>query len=527
MPNGALVIAKSHKIHRLQEPSLRGLGGTFQTVLHQDARTQPLFEGAGPSIADIKQQSIGDCWYLATIIAILSRPLGDAWLLHALVDNLDGTATVRLFDRAGAAHYIQVTKSLAVGLQSRIYGSRLYHSDGALWVAMLEKALTAFDRDGNFDPANAGYQRTEGNDPAIAFMILMNRPKTLLLEETIADPKQRDSKSFHLTLDPKDGWAPSAQKQWEALIQRHRKNDKVLRYETFRQFLALQDKSSVTTKELERVDAFAKDELPGKRFTARYPLSHLGLFNTVDFASMKNMPIVAYSRTTVGRKQVFMGISAGEPMSKGLAGNHAYAVIGAVPDVTAKYIVMMNPWGQTGRTYDKGKPVETESGVFRLELDDAVKRFRGFYATPALTRDELEDQRAADSGIPRPKKEAPKKEAPKKVEVAVVPYRPTHGSSEMVTHIEHPLQGRIDEIRFTLAEQLHLRSPLLEYDQMLKAARHWSRTNHPDKFQTDTDEARTRQEDAFKRVWGLLDAWKALREGGEPKDDEVRAITFI
>lgn len=506
MPNGKLKIAGTHTIVRLAEPSLVGLGGKTQTNLHQDQRTQALFTVHGPQIPDVNQQAIGDCWYLASILAILSRRLGSAWFEHSLVDNLDGTATVRLFDAAGTARYICVRKTLAVGAGNLFNSSRLYHSKGALWVAMLEKALTAFDRDGRFDPDNAAYSRTSGNDPALAYTLLINRSRGALLEETIDDPKARQVRDYRLTFKTDKGWKASAQVAWEKLVAERRKADKVLRIENFHAFLSKQDVSGVEDGDMRRILQTASSEMAGKRFSGAYPASHVLLDDMLRQCAAQEQPIVAYTRKIVGRKQNFMGISANEPVSKGLAGDHAYAVIGPVQAENIKYVVFMNPWGQTGRGYGPGnKPMAIESGTFRLELDDAVKRFRGFYSTRALSQSDLENQIAADSGVPRPK---PVQKA------VVVKAQPPPMRRVPQAAVEWPLLTELAEIRFSLSGLMNLPSPVMELSDARSHMKKWMVKNHPDKHQDKSKEELEHLTEQAQLVFNLMKAWSDLLESG-------------
>lgn len=516
MPNGKLKIAKSQTITTLGEPSLAGMGGKFQTNLHQDHRAEELFTAHGPQVGDVNQQAIGDCWYLASIIAILSRPFGPEWFEHALVDNLDGTVTVRLFDVGRTAHYIRVRKSLAVGASSMLYSSRLYHSKGALWVAMLEKALTAFDEEGRFDATHAAYRRTSGNDPALAYALLINRKRDVLQEETIEDPKQRQATDYRLTFKTAKGWKASTQVEWEKLVAARRKADKVLRLENFHAFFSKQDVSAVAPEEMKRILGIASVELAGKRFTGNYPSTHLLLYDMLERCAVLQQPVVAYTRKTVGRTQNFMGISANEPVSKGLAGDHAYAVLGTIMESTIRYVVFVNPWGQTGRGYGGNKkPVAIQSGTFRLELDDAVKRFRGFYATKALSRDDLENQAAADSGVPR------KKPVEKAVVVRVQPRPPQRVPTSSV---ERPLLTELAEIRFSLAGLMNLPSPEMEFSQARGYAKKWMVKHHPDKHQDKGKEELEQLTEQTQLVLKLLKAWEELQTSGARPSQPVLMI---
>lgn len=105
-----------------------------------------------PVLADVKQGAIGNCYFMATLMALINMPGGPAWIMEHMIDNGDGTVTVKLYDQSGKPHEITVEKSLRDDHGSfLIWGSRFpQRSQGALWVGILEKAFTAFSCHGNY-----------------------------------------------------------------------------------------------------------------------------------------------------------------------------------------------------------------------------------------------------------------------------------------------------------------------------------------------------------------------------------------
>ena len=93
--------------------------------------------------------------------------------------------------------------------------------------------------------------------------------------------------------------------------------------------------------------------------------------------------VAASSHAIVGRTQDGKGVSAGESMSKGLAGGHAYAVLDMFDNGDMRAITLRNPWGEYIREYD---PQEGDGrlrprgnwdeGTSDVELSDFNKRFR-------------------------------------------------------------------------------------------------------------------------------------------------------
>jgi hypothetical protein len=113
-----------------------------------------------PNSLAITQQKIGDCWFLASILAILSVRGGSTRVSQMMCEK-DGHVFVRLYDRSQQAHYLRLEKTVIHHDSGKEFHAKLDPALGA-WPVFLEKALTAFDKDGDFDPTFARYGRTEG-----------------------------------------------------------------------------------------------------------------------------------------------------------------------------------------------------------------------------------------------------------------------------------------------------------------------------------------------------------------------------
>jgi hypothetical protein len=81
------------------------------------------------------------------------------------------------------------------------------------------------------------------------------------------------------------------------------------------------------------------------------------------------------------------GISGGEDTVSvpGIAGGHAYTVIGAFTKGERRFVKLGNPWGNTGMGYnnDYSKKKKISSGTFDLELSDFVRYYNNVYYSTA------------------------------------------------------------------------------------------------------------------------------------------------
>ncbi|MDB5309065.1 MAG: peptidase calpain [Gemmataceae bacterium] len=94
----------------------------------------------GPVYTDVQQRNLGDCSYLAAMADVAYR--NPQLIRDMFIDNGDGTYTVR-FLRNGQPDYVTVDKSLPSG-----GGAFAALHDGALWVALAEKALVIENAEG-------------------------------------------------------------------------------------------------------------------------------------------------------------------------------------------------------------------------------------------------------------------------------------------------------------------------------------------------------------------------------------------
>lgn len=112
----------------------------FTTDIHWRKKDRtPLFCHE-PRISDLNQGEVGDCYFVATLAAVVNRE--PDLIKQNMKDNGDGTVTVRFFREAlfgdPKPFYVKVDKSIAGGEQSYKNGLT-----GAMWPKLYEKAFIA------------------------------------------------------------------------------------------------------------------------------------------------------------------------------------------------------------------------------------------------------------------------------------------------------------------------------------------------------------------------------------------------
>lgn len=95
---------------------------------------KPLFAASGPSMGDINQGYLGDCYFLSSC-AEVAQQHGSA-IRAMFTDNGDGSYGVRFY-AAGRAEYVTVNAALA-------NGGAIFNNGPDLWASLLEKAYAQF-----------------------------------------------------------------------------------------------------------------------------------------------------------------------------------------------------------------------------------------------------------------------------------------------------------------------------------------------------------------------------------------------
>jgi hypothetical protein len=389
----------------------------------------PLFQGP-PSVTDVEQVSLGDCYLLAAVMSIVRKDPG--FFPSIMVDHGNGIVSVRLYDvkenpdksRTFTPKIIHLNKSVVVNKKQKTQVVEGYNK-GALWVQMLEKAYAAGGFIGTTSekiPAkkNAWSQIASGfskhaleiitGRPATEYPISDNELGTLEEGKTWISTSQK-FKRMTQKKGPLDGeqyfkrvFLDGELRELEkALINLHKTRDQVRKEEV----IGLLPTYVQDIKLRGRIEEFlgVKKFYPGKRGTGAYSQYQLTLFDEIAEAVSSGKHVVLGTGDSVKRRGGNnSGSSGGEHVYRGLAGPHGYEVVDYKPhnfDINnvdgsrLLWVKLRNPWGKTGRKYKDGLyGVEQRGGIpgvplgglktseepgeeaeFWLLIEDVTKRF--------------------------------------------------------------------------------------------------------------------------------------------------------
>ena len=403
-----------------------------QHELVEDPGSAPLFPEL-PCMEHVNQGQLGDCYLLAAIVSIVN--LDPMHFVNHMIDHVDGTVTVRLYAGVGVMFEVTVKKSVAFGPS----GTRYAHH--GMWVQILEKAYAASglqraiknsQSKGPRDDSPPSYDDISGGDPAEALLHLTGKP----------------SKSFDLGKG-RERFGHSAPNYLQVELDRLRKQvyvfddeEKVLLRQIERKREA--EKEPDVTTERERLKVIASEikrlmiemdsfgapilelgeqlklmsvtdttllrlarqhatnqplqdlvhhalqsgVVPGDLGTGRYSNDDRAAFLQLKTGIDGKRPMCASTREKISDRdnleEKSRGVS-GESKVNGLAGKHAYSVLGYRPQSPQPnepiMIQLRNPWGHYGREYKeidgKLRPVAIEgNGVFWIDLSDFTSNFR-------------------------------------------------------------------------------------------------------------------------------------------------------
>ncbi|MDF1604187.1 DUF4157 domain-containing protein [Nocardioides sp. YIM 152315] len=409
-------------------------------VFPLDAKGDPI----PPKPEDVKQYGLGDCYLEAALASVAATSPGQ---IMEMVKDYGNTATVRLYevqrdkvkkDQADPGEYkantaATFTPKLIRVEKSRVRkGDKLQYDAGALWVGIIEKAYTAGrfggteeDTDKARQPGqNANYGSIEGGFSRYAWEVLLGRP-SLQFDVTqgeeqgalgrkdmpwspaeVAEHKRSATRFFgasytglvsyqiyEMNKKKVDAWMkwlrgkgqPAIAKLFTDLAAEKAGGYEhgTIRLEDFELVFA---DNGLSTELATPMLAYLEGYFPGKRGSGKYTRDQLRLWHQIQKAMNDGILVGVDTHQKVGRSASGVGASGGEAMTKGLAGGHAYSLVGTATVGDLKFVKIRNPWGQYSRDYDvtggpdgstklSPKEVQNGDGVSMLELSDLTKRF--------------------------------------------------------------------------------------------------------------------------------------------------------
>ena len=158
--------------HPGADPVLKGKDLTYATLDGE------LFGLGGPKTADIQQGGLGDCYFLASLAAVVADEPNA--VQNAIKSNDDGTYSVRFYRSEGKAVWITVDATLPVDKNGNLAYARGVDSDAdgnlELWVPIMEKAYAVFkDQYGPSDGVHGYEDLGRGGSASDAILALTGK----------------------------------------------------------------------------------------------------------------------------------------------------------------------------------------------------------------------------------------------------------------------------------------------------------------------------------------------------------------
>ncbi len=394
---------------------------TVQITLKKVPKEKPLFPHE-PSVNDIAQGKLGDCYLLSGLSAIVHA--SPQMIKDCMRDNGDGTVTVRFYKnseeqgRPMKEVYVRVKKSVPEG---DVYAK------GSLWVQMIEKAYAASGLH-HSQESGPGYNAIEGGTSDQFISRLTGKRAVRVMKTKPAKDTDNYFDAFMDSIREKhetDGMVREVTLQAEALgipltgevtaddiIQIGMaafnymqyfdtvKDKKISNQEQAKEFfdhLKLEELPDIIPKEkqtdeiqiernrsmketvLRQIRNFMLSFLPHEAFSGLYSAHAEELYTKIQDSIKRG------ERVTASSEQSFEGGTIGglngEGVKLGIVSKHAYTVMGVKQMDQNKYVQLRNPWAHMGRTYERdtksgritrGVQNKGNHGIFLVELNEFI-----------------------------------------------------------------------------------------------------------------------------------------------------------
>lgn len=375
-----------------------------QTQFDEDVRLYG--SGNRPEVGHVKQGQLGNCYLMAALISVVDRD--QRFITDMLCELGDQTVAVRFFVRDRATdklvpEWIHVDRNLVLRDGQAIYAG----AKDALWPAIIEKAygvLAARASGGGLETVGQGGQSSS------VFVQLLGQPA---LEVDLANPgKSKSAKESALHGIPPNPLAmlPAQLTMYfeldnvraRAFAEGAESARKRLEHEpgaiedcrsVLEAVAAIANEAHITGEPLASLQDYVRQHIPAQGTSGgAYSVRAMMLHGTIAL-HLKNGCVVALGSKSWSASR--RGPS-GEPLSNmGLAGGHAYAVLGAHDHGGHLMLRIRNPWGHMGMKYERRNSVVTTLGnllnipvlarveisapEFDIDIEDVIRFFNQLY----------------------------------------------------------------------------------------------------------------------------------------------------
>lgn len=411
MVNGEMVIEKVKK-----------------TIVMKDVpRETPLFPHE-PSINDVAQGGLGDCYLLAALSAIIHR--NPQLIKECMKDHGDGTVTVRLFrnisktgdgESSLVPYYVKVKKAVPEGQP---------YASGSLWVQMIEHAYAASgyhkeNQGGNYNDISGGDSagfiqtitgkiavkrgiRHTGSSPSDFVTQLLNQAAShlqtanpqqaggnmldaaaLVFPVTLTETQQANKVLVVVNIQAAYGAYFQNMKKSLENIEEMRAYLNSLDYKTLPDVSVLTPEQNLEVKQgfLQQLKKLYLEEsttaLNHKAFSENYTPYALEVYEQIRQGQEQGKIMTASTLNTFRSQQNGAGLN-GEGMEQGMASKHAYTLLGVKQKGKNRYVELRNPWAIGTRAYDRStlsgnitrkRQDEGTHGIFLLELNEFMDHY--------------------------------------------------------------------------------------------------------------------------------------------------------
>lgn len=390
----------------------------LKPIKMESKKDDPLFPHE-PSINDIVQGGLGDCYLLAALSAVVSR--NPQWIKDCMKDLGNGEVVVRLYDKGKdtkqfVPKYIKIRKQTPKGEP---------FAAGSLWVQLIEQAYTASEMHKPDSPKEGGYEDIVGGKPEEFMERIMGRPvesHTMenytrrlgrMVDDIITKPCNEVLKAVGnvSTLIFGVSSAGFGLNETDVILNVSKVMREYQDYIYSKKFSTMEEAARFFIKtsydELPDFDGMGFTEveqqqmkknimnqlilyfgnnmmgLHYKAFSGYYTEEAINMYDMIQRGQEEGKMMTANSQVEFIGKNSGTGLNE-EKMEDALAANHAYTLLGVRQLGEHRFIMIRNPWDKSAREYTEDVITHEISrhridadthGIYLLELNDFMTHF--------------------------------------------------------------------------------------------------------------------------------------------------------